>query len=101
MHKDWPISLCHMKLCFYFFSVLVVLKKLYLNLGIYLASEIDMDAINVSYYNHGDDVTRLCDIELLTENDIKERVPINLLIGGSPCNELSLVNRKRRGLHRT
>lgn len=77
----------------------MVLKKLNLNIQVYYASEIDEDAINVSYYNHEDDVTNVGDIELLTEKDVQKMIPINLLIGGSPCDELSLVNRNRRGLH--
>lgn len=78
---------------------MVALKTLKLRIGAYYASEIDKDAINVSYYNHQDEVIQVSDIEKLTEDEIKKIVPINLLIGGSPCNELSLANPKRKGLH--
>lgn len=74
-----------------------------LNLGIvvdvYYASEIDMNALTVSSAHFGDRITYLGDVRDITKEKIKEIAPIDLLIGGSPCNDLSLVNPARLGLH--
>ena len=64
----------------------------------YHASEIDPDSMLVTRFNHGDAVKQLGDVRYINEAKIKELVPIDLLIGGSPCNELSIANPKRRGL---
>ncbi|KAJ8667726.1 hypothetical protein QAD02_009389 [Eretmocerus hayati] len=77
---------------------LVVLKKLNVEIECYYASEIDPDSIQVSFFNHGDEIIQLGDVRDIDEDKIKEIAPIDLLIGGSPCNELSLANPRRRGL---
>ncbi|KAJ8676182.1 hypothetical protein QAD02_011968 [Eretmocerus hayati] len=77
---------------------LVVLKNLGFDIEIYYASEIDPDAIRVSSSNHGDQIKQLGDVREITEEVIKKVCPIDLLIGGSPCNELSSANPKSRGL---
>ncbi|KAL7287500.1 hypothetical protein TKK_0018334 [Trichogramma kaykai] len=77
---------------------LQVLKKLNVNIDCYYASEIDPDSMKVSYFNHGKKIIQLGDVRDIDENMIKKIAPIDLLIGGSPCNELSLANPKRRGL---
>lgn len=63
----------------------------------YFSSEIDLDALIVTRVNHGNNVTEIGDITQLTEKRISELCPIDLVIGGSPCNELSLVNPARKG----
>lgn len=74
-----------------------------LNLGIvvdvYYASEIDKNALTVSSAHFGDRITYLGDVRDITKEKIQEIAPIDLLIGGSPCNDLSLVNPARLGLH--
>ncbi|XP_029165493.1 uncharacterized protein LOC114936461 isoform X2 [Nylanderia fulva] len=74
-----------------------------LNLGIvvdvYYASEIDNDALTISSAHFGDRITYLGDVRGITKEKIQEIAPIDLLIGGSPCNDLSLVNPARLGLH--
>ncbi|XP_008204446.1 DNA (cytosine-5)-methyltransferase 3B isoform X1 [Nasonia vitripennis] len=77
---------------------LVVLKHLNVNIECYYASEIDPDSMQVSFFNHGNEIIQLGDVRNIDEKKIKEIAPIDLLIGGSPCNELSLANPKRRGL---
>lgn len=69
-----------------------------LDIECYYASEIDPDSIAVSFINHGYDIIQLGDIRNIDEEKIKEISPIDLLLGGSPCNDLSLANPKRRGL---
>lgn len=74
-----------------------------LNLGIvvdvYYASEIDKNALTISSAHFGDRITYLGDVRGITKEKIQEIAPIDLLIGGSPCNDLSLVNPARLGLH--
>ena len=78
---------------------LFVLKKLGIDVEVYYSSEIDPDAELVSSVHFGDEIIRLGDVRGITEEKIKEISPIDLLIGGSPCNDLSLVNPMRLGLH--
>jgi len=66
---------------------------------VYYASEIDEDALMVSSAHFGDRITYLGDVRGITKEKIQEIAPIDLLIGGSPCNDLSLVNPARMGLH--
>lgn len=54
--------------------------------------------MQVSFFNHGNEIIQLGDVRNIDEKKIKEIAPIDLLIGGSPCNELSMANPKRRGL---
>jgi site-specific DNA-cytosine methylase len=69
----------------------------------YFSCEIDPAAIAVTNQRYGDRVIRLgcvtkVDNSMLDE--IQDLVgPINLLIGGSPCSDLSRVNPARRGLY--
>nr|XP_018899088.1 PREDICTED: DNA (cytosine-5)-methyltransferase 3B-like isoform X1 [Bemisia tabaci]XP_018899089.1 PREDICTED: DNA (cytosine-5)-methyltransferase 3B-like isoform X1 [Bemisia tabaci]XP_018899090.1 PREDICTED: DNA (cytosine-5)-methyltransferase 3B-like isoform X1 [Bemisia tabaci]XP_018899091.1 PREDICTED: DNA (cytosine-5)-methyltransferase 3B-like isoform X1 [Bemisia tabaci]XP_018899092.1 PREDICTED: DNA (cytosine-5)-methyltransferase 3B-like isoform X1 [Bemisia tabaci] len=78
---------------------LCVLKKLKLKVEVYYASEIEDDAINVTTMNHGSDVIHLGKVEDLTNAELAKLGPIDLLIGGSPCNELSGVNHARKGIY--
>ncbi|XP_020290668.1 uncharacterized protein LOC109858126 isoform X2 [Pseudomyrmex gracilis] len=78
---------------------LLVLLKLGLEVEAYYASEIDNDALMVSSSHFGDRITYLGDVRGITREKIQEIAPIDLLIGGSPCNDLSLVNPARLGLH--
>ncbi|KAG8201270.1 hypothetical protein JTE90_016756 [Oedothorax gibbosus] len=65
----------------------------------YYASEIDESAINVSKLNHPGSIIYIGDITKIDESKIEAICPIDLLIGGSPCNDLSLVNPKRKGIY--
>lgn len=76
----------------------VVLDNIGLDVEEYYASEIDDDAILVSMVNHRDSVQHLGDVRSLTREKLDKLGRIDLLIGGSPCNDLSIVNPARRGL---
>ncbi|XP_048511546.1 DNA (cytosine-5)-methyltransferase 3A-like [Athalia rosae] len=78
---------------------LVVLEKLGIEVEDYYASEIDEDAETVSLVRFGSKIHRLGDVRNITKDDIKAIAPIDLLIGGSPCNDLSIANPNRLGLH--
>lgn len=77
----------------------LVLTKLGIEIEDYYASEIDPDAEMVSSAHFGEQIIRLGDVRKITETTIREIAPIDLLIGGSPCNDLSLANPNRLGLH--
>ncbi|KAG5311145.1 DNM3B methyltransferase, partial [Acromyrmex insinuator] len=77
----------------------LVLQKLGLVVDVYYASEIDVNALTISSAHFGDRITYLGDVRGITKEKIQEIAPIDLLIGGSPCNDLSLVNPARLGLH--
>ncbi|XP_015594344.1 DNA (cytosine-5)-methyltransferase 3B [Cephus cinctus] len=78
---------------------LLVLRKLGIKVECYYASEIDPDAEAVSVAHFGDRIIRLGDVRNITRETINDIGPIDLLIGGSPCNDLSLANPYRLGLH--
>ncbi|KAL1129191.1 hypothetical protein AAG570_013721, partial [Ranatra chinensis] len=82
-----------------FSTGIFILEKLGLVLGDYYASEIDKDAISISAYNFEGRIRQLGDITLLNDDDVRALGKFDLLIGGSPCNDLSLVNPDRRGLY--
>ncbi len=67
------------------------LKELNINCK-YYASEVDKFAIQVSKANHPD-IKQIGDVK-----EVKEYSNINLLIGGSPCQDLSIANKERKGL---
>ena len=61
----------------------------------YYASEIEKNAISISKKNYPT-IVRFGSVIDLCANMIPE--PIDLLIGGSPCQDLSIANLKRKGL---
>lgn len=61
----------------------------------YYASEIEKNAILISQRNYPD-IIRLGDVRTVSKGVIKESV--DLLIGGSPCQDLSIAKRNRKGL---
>lgn len=75
-----------------------VLKLLNLEVEAYYTSEIDLKAIIVAKTNFQSELIELGDITLLSDSIIQEISPIHLLMGGSPCNDLSLANPNRKGL---
>lgn len=70
----------------------VALQKANKPIKSYKAFEIDKYAIAVSTKNHPA-ITHCGDVRSLTE-----RTPCDLLIGGSPCIDLSIAKAKRKGL---
>ena len=70
----------------------VALKKAGIEVEEYYASEIDKYAISISERNHPD-IIRVGDVRFVTGI-----MGIDLLIGGSPCQDLSIAKRDRKGL---
>ncbi|KAJ1524664.1 hypothetical protein ONE63_011147 [Megalurothrips usitatus] len=65
----------------------------------YFSSEIDGNAIRVQHHNHSDKLTMLGCVKKLQEREIDNLGHVDLVLGGSPCDQLSLVNWRRKGLH--
>lgn len=79
-------------------SGILALKKLGLHPKTYVASEIDRNAETIVKLHHPE-VIHVGDIEKLSGRQVENLGPFDLVIGGSPCNELSGVNVNRRGLY--
>ncbi|KAK3916959.1 DNA (cytosine-5)-methyltransferase 3C, partial [Frankliniella fusca] len=73
-----------------------VLRELGLDVEKYYSSEIDKDAIRVQLHNFGDQIIHLGDVREVTSAVLDDMGEIHLLIGGSPCADLSLVNFRRK-----
>ena len=73
---------------------MVALERAGIKVDRYYASEIDKNAIKISEKNYPD-IIRLGDVTKWREWDI-DWASINLLIGGSPCQSLSIVQSKTR-----
>uniref|UniRef100_A0A8C4I5A5 DNA (cytosine-5-)-methyltransferase n=1 Tax=Dicentrarchus labrax TaxID=13489 RepID=A0A8C4I5A5_DICLA len=76
----------------------LVLKDLGLKMERYIASEICEDSIAVGMIKHEGKVEYVNDVRTITRKHLAEWGPFDLLIGGSPCNDLSMVNPLRKGL---
>ena len=80
----------------------VALERAGIDVEVYYASEIDKYAEQVSKKNYPD-ICRIGDIKFFhpemfshpTDNQFKD---IDLLIGGSPCQDLSIAKKNRKGL---
>ena len=67
---------------------LLTLKQLGLKIGKFVASEIDESVIRL-VENHHSCVVDIGDVTKLSESDVRRLGPFDLVIGGSPCNDLS------------
>ncbi|KAG1933030.1 DNA (cytosine-5)-methyltransferase 3B [Pimephales promelas] len=76
----------------------LVLKDLGFKLDRYIASEICEDSIAVGMIKHEGLIEYVKDVRTITRKHLAEWGPFDLLIGGSPCNDLSMVNPARKGL---
>lgn len=76
-----------------------VLKELDFDVELYIASEIDENAKTVTLVHYGDKIRHVGDVCKIREEDIKEWGPFDLVIGGSPCNDLSIANPLRKGIY--
>uniref|UniRef100_A0AAQ4QCZ1 DNA (cytosine-5-)-methyltransferase n=1 Tax=Gasterosteus aculeatus aculeatus TaxID=481459 RepID=A0AAQ4QCZ1_GASAC len=76
----------------------LVLKDLGFKIERYLASEICDDSITVGMIKHEGKIEYVNDVRTITRKHLAEWGPFDLLIGGSPCNDLSMVNPLRKGL---
>uniref|UniRef100_A0A8C5PD63 DNA (cytosine-5-)-methyltransferase n=1 Tax=Leptobrachium leishanense TaxID=445787 RepID=A0A8C5PD63_9ANUR len=77
---------------------LLVLKDLGIQIDRYIASEVCEDSITVGMVRHQGRIMYVGDVRNITHRHIKEWGPFDLVIGGSPCNDLSIVNPARKGL---
>uniref|UniRef100_A0A8B9Z7Z6 DNA (cytosine-5-)-methyltransferase n=1 Tax=Buteo japonicus TaxID=224669 RepID=A0A8B9Z7Z6_9AVES len=77
----------------------LVLKDLGIQVEKYIASEICEDPIAVGTTRQEGNITYVHDVRNITKRNIEEWGPFDLVIGGSPCNDLSLVNPARKGLY--
>jgi DNA (cytosine-5)-methyltransferase 3A len=75
----------------------VALEKAGICVDTYYASEICNDAIKVTQHNHPDTI-QLGDITKIQESQLKQLPQIDLLIGGSPCQDLSKAKINGKGL---
>ena len=73
----------------------VALDRAGLPVDEYLASEVDKHAIAISAKNYPD-IVRLGDVREVFMSHLKG--PIDLMIGGSPCQDLSIAKKGRQGL---
>ncbi|XP_048063685.1 DNA (cytosine-5-)-methyltransferase 3 alpha a isoform X1 [Megalobrama amblycephala] len=78
---------------------LLVLKDLGIQVERYVASEICEDSITVGMVRHPERIMYVGDVRNVTRKHIQEWGPFDLVIGGSPCNDLSIVNPARKGLY--
>nr|XP_034350599.1 DNA (cytosine-5)-methyltransferase 3C-like [Arvicanthis niloticus] len=76
----------------------LVLKELGIKVEKYIASEICAESIAVGTIKHEGQIKYVDDIRNITKEHIDEWGPFDLVIGGSPCNDLSCVNPIRKGL---
>ncbi|XP_038128271.1 DNA (cytosine-5)-methyltransferase 3A-like isoform X4 [Cyprinodon tularosa] len=77
---------------------LLVLKDLGIQVDKYVASEVCEDSITVGMVRHEGRIMYVGDVRNVTRKHIEEWGPFDLVIGGSPCNDLSIVNPARKGL---
>ncbi|XP_054470375.1 DNA (cytosine-5)-methyltransferase 3A-like isoform X3 [Anoplopoma fimbria] len=77
---------------------LLVLKDLGIHVDRYVASEVCEDSITVGIVRHQGRIMYVGDVRNVTRRHIQEWGPFDLVIGGSPCNDLSIVNPARKGL---
>uniref|UniRef100_A0A4W3H1R5 DNA (cytosine-5-)-methyltransferase n=1 Tax=Callorhinchus milii TaxID=7868 RepID=A0A4W3H1R5_CALMI len=77
---------------------LLVLKDLGIHVERYIASEVCEDSITVGMVRHQGKIMYVGDVRNVTRKHIKDWGPFDLVIGGSPCNDLSIVNPARKGL---
>ncbi|XP_011612231.2 DNA (cytosine-5)-methyltransferase 3A-like isoform X2 [Takifugu rubripes] len=75
---------------------LLVLKELGIEVDRYVASEVCEDSITLGIVRHQGRIMYVGDVRSVTRKHIQEWGPFDLVIGGSPCNDLSIVNPARK-----
>lgn len=82
-----------------FAAGLVALENLKIVVEMYQAVEITENARMVSKAYFKDKIQHeVHDVNLITMDFLRKIGPVDFLIGGSPCNDLSIANPKRKGL---
>lgn len=77
----------------------LVLRDLGFKVDQYVASEVCEDSISVGVVRHEGKIRYVHDVREITKKNLQEWGPFDLVIGGSPCNDLSIVNPARKGLY--
>ncbi|XP_016148330.1 DNA (cytosine-5)-methyltransferase 3A-like isoform X3 [Sinocyclocheilus grahami] len=75
---------------------LLVLKELGIQVERYVASEVCEHSITVGIVRHQGHIMYVGDVRNVSRKNIQEWGPFDLVIGGSPCNDLSIVNPARK-----
>uniref|UniRef100_A0A674DE17 DNA (cytosine-5-)-methyltransferase n=1 Tax=Salmo trutta TaxID=8032 RepID=A0A674DE17_SALTR len=75
----------------------LVLRDLGFKVDHYIASEVCEDSISVGVVRHEGRIQYVHDVRNISRKNIEEWGPFDLVIGGSPCNDLSIVNPARKG----
>jgi DNA (cytosine-5)-methyltransferase 3A len=75
----------------------IALERAGIKVKNYFASEIKKHAIEVTQYNYPDTI-QLGDVTKINSGDLPK---IDLLIGGSPCQDFSRANKERKGVKGT
>ncbi|KAJ3589381.1 hypothetical protein NHX12_010226 [Muraenolepis orangiensis] len=81
------------------FDGYLVLRDLGFKVDQYVASEVCEDSISVGVVRHEGRIQYVHDVRDITRKNLEEWGPFDLVIGGSPCNDLSIVNPARKGLY--
>ncbi|XP_071429120.1 DNA (cytosine-5)-methyltransferase 3B [Pithys albifrons albifrons] len=76
----------------------MVLKDLGIQVEKYIASEIGDDPVGAGSRRPEGNITYVHDVRNITKRNIEEWGPFDLVIGGTPCDDLSLVNPTRKAL---
>jgi len=78
---------------------MVALKEMGVKVNLYISSEVDVNAMKVSKSNHPE-IIQMGDVKSLDYKKILEicNGKVDLLIGGSPCQDLSIAKSNRKGL---
>lgn len=71
----------------------MALRQLGIRVEIYYASEVLLPAATVSRARLGGVLQHIGSVGEVTRGALEEMLPIHLLIGGSPCNDFSAINR--------
>ncbi|KAL2296940.1 hypothetical protein Nmel_014991 [Mimus melanotis] len=76
----------------------MVLKDLGIQVEKYIASEICENPMAASTMRPEGNITYVHDVRNITKRNIEEWGPFDLVIGGTPCDDVSLVNPTRKAL---
>ncbi|KAK3920624.1 DNA (cytosine-5)-methyltransferase 3A [Frankliniella fusca] len=80
-------------------GLFILENKLNIDIEVYFSSEIDKHALRLQSDRWSGKIVQIGDVSKITEELLLALGRIDLLIGGSPCNELSRVNWRRRSMH--
>lgn len=82
------------------FTGLLALNQLDVNVESYFAAELDYNAKMIALKHHDEKIQYLGngDVRKINARVLADILPIHLVLGGSPCNDLSRANPDRKGL---